>query len=154
MAGPIKPIASSAQIDLGFGSDPEQLQRKNPAAEGYKDIHDKHNPPEKDRKGKAAENEEFKDKRVKSSPLTANAEIAKMKEILDKPKAQPTEQSRMKFGNPVAEAYFKAQGSAGSGLDIEGKTGKNIKPKLAAGGKVKSASARADGCCIRGRTRA
>ena len=154
MAGPIKPIAASAQIDLGFGSDPEQLQRKNPAAEGYKDIHEKHNPPEKDRKGKAAENEEFKDKRVKSSPLTANAEIAKMKEILDKPKAQPTEQSRMKFGNPVAEAYFKAQGSAGSGLDIEGKTGKNIKPKLAAGGKVKSASARADGCCIRGRTRA
>ena len=152
MAGPIKPIASSAQIDLGFGSDPEQLQRKNPAAEGYKDIHDKHNPPEKDRKGKAAENEEFKDKRVKSSPLTANAEIAKMKEILDKPKAQPTEQLRMKFGNPVAEAYFKAQGSAGSGLDIEGKTGKNIKPKLAAGGKV-TASSRADGCCIKGKTK-
>jgi hypothetical protein len=63
MAGPIKPIASSAQIDLGFGSDSEQLQRKNPAAEGYKDVHEKHNPPEKDRKGKAAENEEFKDKR-------------------------------------------------------------------------------------------
>ena len=154
MAGPIKPIASSAQIDLGLEGNPEQLQRKKPADPGYKEVHEKHNPPEKDRKGKAAENEEFKDKRAKSSPLVANAEIAKMKEILDKPKAQPTEQSRMKFGNPVAEAYFKAQGSAGSGLDIEGKTGKNIKPKLAAGGKVKSASARADGCCIRGRTRA
>jgi len=154
MAGPIKPIASSAQIDLGLEGNPEQLQRKKPADPGYKEVHEKHNPPEKDRKGKAAENEEFKDKRAKSSPLVANAEIAKMKEILDKPKAQPTEQSRMKFGNPVAEAYFKAQGSAGSGLDIEGKTGRNIKPKLAAGGKVKSASARADGCCIRGRTRA
>ena len=160
MAGPIKPIASSAQIDLGLESNPEQLQRKKPADPGYKEVHEKHNPPEKDRKGKAAENEEFKDKRAKSSPLVANAEIAKMKEILDKPKAQPTEQSRMKFGNPVAEAYFKAQGStggsgsAGSGLDIEGKTGRNIKPKLAAGGKVKSASARADGCCIRGKTRA
>jgi hypothetical protein len=155
----VNPISPSAQIDLGFGSDPEQLQRKNPAAEGYKDIHDKHNPPEKDRKGKAAENEEFKDKRVKSSPLTANAEIAKMKEILDKPKAQPTKQSRMKFGNPVAEAYFKAQGSTGSpGAKIElekGMMGSNMpKPKLKAGGKVKSASARADGCCIRGRTRA
>jgi hypothetical protein len=154
MAGPIKPIASSAQIDLGLEGNPEQLQRKKPADPGYKEVHEKHNPPEKDRKGKAAENEEFKDKRAKSSPLVANAEIAKMKELLDKPKAQPTEQSRMKFGNPVAEAYFKAQGSAGSGLDIEGKTGRNIKPKLAAGGKVKSASARADGCCIRGRTRA
>lgn len=154
MAGPIKPIPASAQIDLGLEGNPEQLQRKKPADEGYKEVHEKHNPPDKDRKGKAAENEEFKDKRAKSSPLVANAEIAKMKELLDKPKAQPTEQSRMKFGNPVAEAYFKAQGSAGSGLDIEGKTGKNIKPKLAAGGKVKSASARADGCCIRGKTRA
>jgi hypothetical protein len=152
MAGPIKPIAASAQIDLGLEANPEQLQRKKPADPGYKEVHEKHNPPEKDRKGKAAENEEFKDKRVKSSPLTANAEIAKMKEILDKPKAQPTEQSRMKFGNPVAEAYFKAQGSAGSGLDIEGKTGKNIKPKLAAGGKV-SASSRADGCAMRGKTK-
>jgi hypothetical protein len=152
MAGPIKPIAASAQIDLGLEANPEQLQRKKPADPGYKEVHEKHNPPEKDRKGKAAENEEFKDKRVKSSPLTANAEIAKMKEILDKPKAQPTEQSRMKFGNPVAEAYFKAQGSAGSGLDIEGKTGKNIKPKLAAGGKV-TASSRADGCCIKGKTK-
>jgi hypothetical protein len=130
MAGPIKPIASSAQIDLGFGSDPEQLQRKNPAAEGYKDVHEKHNPPEKDRKGKAAENEEFKDKRVKSSPLTANAEIAKMKEILDKPR------------------------SGGGGGGAGGVKSMKYEPvKYAKGGKV-SASSRADGCCIRGRTRA
>jgi hypothetical protein len=130
MAGPIKPIASSAQIDLGFGSDPEQLQRKNPAAEGYKDVHEKHNPPEKDRKGKAAENEEFKDKRVKSSPLTANAEIAKMKEILDKPR-----------------------GGGGGGGAGGVKSMKYEPVKYAKGGKV-SASSRADGCCIRGRTRA
>jgi hypothetical protein len=130
MAGPIKPIASSAQIDLGFGSDPEQLQRKNPAAEGYKDIHDKHNPPEKDRKGKVAENEEFKDKRVKSSPLTANAEIAKMKEILDKPR-----------------------GGGGGGGAGGVKSMKYEPVKYVKGGKV-SASSRADGCCIRGKTRA
>jgi len=129
MAGPIKPIASSAQIDLGFGSDPEQLQRKNPAAEGYKDIHDKHNPPEKDRKGKAAENEEFKDKRVKSSPLTANAEIAKMKEILDKPR-----------------------GGGGGGGAGGVKSIKYEPVKYAKGGKV-SASSRADGCAMRGKTR-
>jgi hypothetical protein len=129
MAGPIKPIASSAQIDLGFGSDPEQLQRKNPAAEGYKDIHDKHNPPEKDRKGKAAENEEFKDKRVKSSPLTANAEIAKMKEILDKPR-----------------------GGGGGGGAGGVKSMKYEPVKYAKGGKV-SASSRADGCAMRGKTR-
>jgi hypothetical protein len=45
-------------------------------------------------------------------------------------------------------------GAAGSGLDIEGKTGRNIKPKLRAGGSVSSASKRADGCAIRGKTRA
>jgi hypothetical protein len=129
VAGPIKPIASSAQIDLGFGSDPEQLQRKNPAAEGYKDIHEKHNPPEKDRKAKAAENEEFKDKRVKSSPLTANAEIAKMKEILDKPR-----------------------GGGGGGGAGGVKSMKYEPVKYAKGGKV-SASSRADGCAMRGKTR-
>ena len=129
MAGPIKPIASSAQIDLGFGSDPEQLQRKNPAAEGYKDIHEKHNPPEKDRKAKAAENEEFKDKRVKSSPLTANSEIAKMKEILDKPR-----------------------GGGGGGGAGGVKSMKYEPVKYAKGGKV-SASSRADGCAMRGKTR-
>jgi len=60
------------------------------------------------------------------------------------------ERTYKRFGEPVN----RASGSAGSGLDIEGKTGKNIKPKLRAGGKVSSASKRADGCCIRGRTRA
>jgi hypothetical protein len=129
MAGPIKPIASSAQIDLGFGSDPEQLQRKNPAAEGYKDVHEKHNPPEKDRKGKAAENEEFKDKRAKSSPLIAKAEIERMKEILDKPR-----------------------GGGGGGGAGGVKSMKYEPVKYAKGGKV-NASSRADGCAMRGKTR-
>jgi hypothetical protein len=44
-------------------------------------------------------------------------------------------------------------GAAGSGLDIEGKTGRNIKPKLRAGGSVSSASKRADGCAIKGKTK-
>ena len=129
MAGPIKPIASSAQIDLGFGSDPEQLQRKNPAAEGYKDVHEKHNPPEKDRKGKATENKEFEDKRAKSSPLIAKAEIERMKEILDKPR-----------------------GGGGGGGAGGVKSMKYEPVKYAKGGKV-SASSRADGCAVRGKTR-
>ena len=129
MAGPIKPIPASAQIDLGLEGNPEQLQRKKPADEGYKEVHEKHNPPEKDRKGKAAENEEFKDKRVKSSPLTANAEIAKMKEILDKPR-----------------------GGGGGGGAGGVKSMKYEPVKYAKGGKV-SASSRADGCAMRGKTR-
>lgn len=128
MAGPIKPIASSAQIDLGLEANPEQLQRKKPADEGYKEVHAKHNPPEKDPKGKAAENKEFEDKRAKSSPLVAKAEIERMKDILDKPR-----------------------GGGGGGASGIPKTGK--KPyDFKKGGKV-SASSRADGIAQRGKTR-
>ena len=84
MAGPIKPIASSAQIDLGFESEPEQLQRKKPADPGYKEVHEKYNPPEKDHKGKAAENKEFEDKRQQRSKLIQQAEMDKIKEIFAK----------------------------------------------------------------------
>jgi len=129
MAGPIKPIPASAQIDLGLEGNPEQLQRKKPADEGYKEVHEKHNPPDKDRKGKAAENEEFKDKRAKSSPLIAKAEIERMKEILDKPR-----------------------GGGGGGGAGGVKSMKYEPVKYAKGGKV-SASSRADGCAMRGKTR-
>ena len=128
MAGPIKPIASSAQIDLGFESEPEQLQRKKPADPGYKEVHEKYNPPEKDHKGKAAENKEFEDKRAKSSPLVAKAEIERMKEILDKPRG--------------------GGGGGASGIPKTGKRPYDFKK----GGKV-SASSRADGIAQRGKTK-
>jgi len=128
MAGPIKPIASSSQIDLGFDSEPEQMQRKKPADPGYKEVHEKYNPPEKDHKGKAAENKEFEDKRAKSSPLIAKAEIERMKEILDKPRG-------------------------GGGGGAMPKSNRDITKNYKAGGKVSSASKRADGCAMRGKTR-
>jgi hypothetical protein len=130
MAGPIKPIASSAQIALGLEGEPEQLQRKKPADPGYKEVHEKYNPPEKDQKGKAAENKEFEDKRTKSSPLIAKAEIERMKEILDKPRG------------------------GGGGGGAMPKSNRDITKNYKAGGKVSSASKRADGCAIRGKTRA
>ena len=43
--------------------------------------------------------------------------------------------------------------SGGGGGGAAGDT-KFLKPKYKAGGKVKSASSRADGCAIRGKTRA
>lgn len=89
----------------------------------------------KEAKARAAENKYFEDKRVKASPLTVESELSKMREIL----------GRGKGGG---------SGMGGSGLELEGKMSKNIKPKMKAGGKVKSASSRADGCCIRGKTRA
>ena len=49
----------------------------------------------------------------------------------------------------------KPSGAAGAKIELEkGMMGSNMpKPKLRAGGKVKSASSRADGCAIRGRTK-
>lgn len=63
-----------------------------------------------------------------------------------------------KISNQELKERVRARGGAsmgGSGIDVEGlKMNKNIKKPYKAGGKVKSASARADGCCIRGKTRA
>jgi hypothetical protein len=82
-------------------------------------------------KARKAENEEFKDKRVKASPLTVSSELAKMKEILAKPK-----------------------GGGGGGIPSD-KMDKMKKMNYKSGGTVKSsASKRADGCAIRGKTRA
>ena len=127
----VNPISSSAQIALGLEGDLEQLQNKRPVDPGYREIHEKYNPPEKDPKGKAAENKEFEDKRVKSNPLTANAEIARMKEILNAPKS--------------------GGGGGGGGMP---KVNRDITKNMKKGGAVSSASKRADGCCIRGKTRA
>ena len=125
----VNPISPSAQIDLGFGSDPEQLQRKKPAAEGYKEIHAIHNPTEKDPKGKAAENKEFADKRQPQSPLIRQQAINNMKQML----------------NMAGTAGDLEKGMMGSRLK---------KPNYKSGGKVSSASKRADGIAIRGKTRA
>jgi hypothetical protein len=82
-------------------------------------------------KARKAENEEFKDKRVKASPLTVSSELAKMKEILSKPKG----------------------GGGGGGIPSD-KMDKMKKMNYKSGGKVSSASKRADGCAVRGKTRA
>ena len=79
----VNPISPSAQLDLGLGSTPEQLQRKRPADPGYKEVHAIHNPPEKDQKAKAAENKEFTDKRQPQSPLIRQAAINDMKQMLN-----------------------------------------------------------------------
>jgi hypothetical protein len=124
----VNPISPAAQIDLGFGADPEQLQKKKPAAEGYKEIHEKHNPPEKDQKGKAAENKEFANKRQPQSPLIRQAAINNMKQML----------------NMASAASDLEKGMMGNRLK---------KPNYKKGGKVSSASSRADGCAVKGKTK-
>jgi hypothetical protein len=125
----VNPISPAAQLDLGLGSTPEQLQRKRPADPGYREIHEKYNPSEKDPKGKAAENKEFEDKRQQRSKLIQQTEMDKIKEIFERSKG----------------------GGGGGGMP---KLNRDLTKNYKAGGKVSSASKRADGCAIRGKTRA
>jgi hypothetical protein len=127
----VKPV-NPAQGVFDFGESPEQPKKRKPADPGYKEVHEKYNPPEKDPKGKAAENKEFEDKRKPQSPLIRQAEIDRMKEILDK---------------------SKSGGSSGS-MGINKLSSRDLTKNNKAGGVIKSASKRADGCCIKGKTRA
>jgi len=124
----VNPISSAAQLDLGFGSTPEQVQKGRAADPGYKEVHEKYNPPEKDQKAKAAENKEFEDKRQQRSKLIQQTEMAKINEIFE----------RSKGGG----------GGGGAGIPKTGKKPYDFKK----GGKV-SASSRADGCAVRGKTK-
>jgi hypothetical protein len=83
-------------------------------------------------RARKAENEEFKDKRVKASPLVVEAELARMKEI----------------------TAPKSKGGGGGGGTPSDKMDKMKKMNYKSGGKVSSASKRADGIAIRGKTRA
>jgi hypothetical protein len=128
----VNPISPTAQLDLGLGSTPEQLQRKRLADPGYKEIHEKYNPPEKDPKGKAAENKEFEDKRPPKSPLIRQEALNQMKQMLN----------------------MASSGSGGGNAGIP-KTNRDLMKNNKAGGIIRSsASKRADGCAIRGKTRA
>jgi hypothetical protein len=51
------------------------------------------------------------------------------------------------------KSVFGPSGGGGGGGGMP-KMNRDISKNMKAGGKVKSASARADGCCIRGKTRA
>jgi len=78
----------------------------------------------------------------------AREEIKKMSE---KTRSEPRYEGKAysDTGPKVGPRTSGGFGGGGSGGDT-----KFLKPKYKAGGKVKSASSRADGCAIRGKTRA
>ena len=98
-------------------------------------------------KNKKAQDEYFKDQRAPKSPLIAKAELEKMKAITG------TQSSMISPGGNTTAA---GRGTAYGGGDLEKgmQGGRMKKPSYAKGGKVKSASSRADGIAIRGKTRA
>jgi hypothetical protein len=116
----------SEQTRMNFGNpalEAEMDRRAQEKADRDKEAKDK-------ARARTAENAEYADKRVKASPLTVSSELAKMKEILAKPKG------------------------GGGGVPSD-KMDKMKKMNYKSGGTVKSsASKRADGCAIRGKTRA
>lgn len=84
-------------------------------------------------RARRAENEEFKDKRQPKSDLIRQAELEKMKEILNKP---------------------KVGGGGGGAGGIGGKlSNRDLTRAYKNGGKVSSASSRGDGCAQRGKTK-
>jgi hypothetical protein len=130
-------VATQGELDLDGWSNPAEKYTKEQFQKMEQERYaaEKRQNDERDKaidkaKARKAENEEFKDKRVKASPLTVSSELAKMKEILAKPK-----------------------GGGGSGVPSD-KMDKMKKMNYKSGGKVSSASKRADGCAIRGKTRA
>jgi hypothetical protein len=103
------------------------LQKGRAADPGYKEVHEKYNPPEKDQRAKAAENKEFEDKRQQRSKLIQQTEMAKINEIFER---------------------SKGGGGGAAGIPKTGKKPYDFKK----GGRV-SASSRADGCAVRGKTK-
>jgi hypothetical protein len=127
-----KESASAKQdsADDEFKKKNQQRPMISPGGNVFKGATAKDYTPQETAIARKAENEEFKDKRVKASPLIVQSELARMKEILAKPK-----------------------GGGGGGVPSD-KMDKMKKMNYKAGGKVSSASKRADGCAIRGKTRA
>jgi hypothetical protein len=126
-----KADAKQDSADDEFKKKNQQRPMISPGGNVFKGATAKDYTPQETAIARKAENEEFKDKRVKASPLVVSSELAKMKEILAKPKG----------------------GGGGGGMPSD-KMDKMKKMNYKSGGKVSSASKRADGCAIRGKTRA
>ena len=106
----------------------EAYRKKNnigPEVRGYQ-----HMDAEEKARARKVENEDFKDKRTPKSDLIRQAELEKMKEILNTPKPKGV--------------------SGGSGSMGTGKMNRDITKAYKKGG---TASSRADGCAQRGKTK-
>jgi len=114
-------------------------------------------------------NEKYNPQKEKFGPSEYDKAAEKVKQENERAKAEAhkmAEEQRAKVKAESPRTYAerlqdmgrlsKPSGAAGLKIDIEkGMMGSSMpKPKLKAGGMVKSASSRADGCAIRGKTRA
>ena len=117
----------------------EPVDPSNPSGGDGKE---KYTPEEKRGPGK------FDEALEKAKSDRAKAEVSKMAE---ETRAKAEAERPRTYTERLQDMGRLPKGGGGGGA--AGDT-KFLKPKYKAGGKVKSASARADGCCIRGKTRA
>ena len=123
----------------------EPVDPSNPSSGDGKE---KYTPEEKRGPGK------FDEALEKAKSDRAKAEVSKMaEETRAKAEAERprTYTERLQDMGRLPKGGSGGGGDFGSGIQ---KMNKDIKRNYSGGGKVKSASARADGCCIRGKTRA
>lgn len=125
MAGYVDPIEPMSQLNLDIGTS------SRPKSEKIRVIDE-----EAGRK--------FKEK------FDAEREANRVLREMERDKAIDKARDFVKNG----KAAFGPSGGGGGGGMGTGKMNRDITKNYKAGGKVKSASSRADGCCIRGKTRA
>jgi hypothetical protein len=123
----VKPV-DPTQGAFDFGENPEKPQRGKAGPSPFDEILTREEKAREKAKDRATENKEFEDKRQPKSDLIRQAEIARMKEILDKSKG-------------------------GGGGGAMPKSNRDLTKNYKAGGKISSASKRADGCAVRGKTK-
>ena len=124
MAGYIDPIEPTSQLSLDVGRPTVQNQQKMQKID-----------PEAGRI--------FKEK------FEAEREASRVLKEMERDKAIDKAREFVKNG----KAAFGTSGGGSGGMGT-GKMNRDISKNMKKGGKVKSASARADGCAIRGKTRA
>lgn len=86
----------------------------------------------------------------------AKKQDERMREIVKEKAAKKTALAQSSMISPSGNTTAAGRGTAYGGGDLEKGMGggRMKKPSYAKGGKVKSASSRADGCAIRGKTKA
>ena len=121
------------------------IEPVDPSKKPDGDGREKYAPEEKRGPGK------FDEALEKAKSDRAKAEISKMAE---ETRAKAEAERPRTYTERLQDMGRLPKPTGGGGGGGGGGDTKFLKPKYKAGGKVKSASARADGCCIRGKTRA
>jgi hypothetical protein len=133
----VNPVSSTEQLNLDFGDAQSRQEReskpRDPGKAATIKISDE-----------AVTEREAQKNLDKIKTNKAKAEVA---DIAAKEKANKVDANEYK----KYPASIRPAGGGGGG-DLSGMKG--LKKPYKAGGKVKSASSRADGCCVRGKTRA